>query len=125
MVKRAAEALAETLDVEVQPDHLERLAKCRPASALAELIWNAVDADATTIHVRFFRNLLTGIDAIEIEDNGRGIGGEGEDPNELFRRLGGSWKRHKRRTTTGRAVHGQAGEGRFKAFALGDSVRWT
>lgn len=125
MAKRTVEVRAEMLDVEVQPDHLERLAKCRPSSALAELVWNALDADATKVSVRFLRNGLTGIDAIEVADNGSGIGGEGEDPNDLFRRLGGSWKRHRGRTTKGRAMHGQAGEGRFKAFALGESVRWT
>lgn len=125
MARRGAQARTETLEVEVQADHLEGLAKCRPSSAVAELIWNALDADAEHVSVIFQRNSLGGLESIEVSDDGHGVGGEGEDPNELFRRLGGSWKRRERRTRTGRAVHGQAGEGRFKAFALGDSVTWT
>jgi hypothetical protein len=33
--------------VQVEGDHLKRLASSRPVQAVAELIWNAVDADAT------------------------------------------------------------------------------
>lgn len=115
----------ETLDVEVQADHLARLAKCRPSSAIAELIWNALDADAENVTVTFSRNPFGGLESVSIVDDGHGIGGEGEDPRDLFRRLGGSWKRRQRRTKAGRAVHGQAGEGRFRAFALGDIVTWS
>jgi hypothetical protein len=37
--------------VEVQEDHIERLANARPIQAIAELIWNGVDADANRIIV--------------------------------------------------------------------------
>ena len=37
--------------VEVQPDFLERQAKAQPIAAVAELIWNGLDADATAITV--------------------------------------------------------------------------
>jgi hypothetical protein len=49
---------------EVPNIHLERLAKCRPAAALAELVWNALDADASEVRVEFKRNALSGIQAI-------------------------------------------------------------
>jgi hypothetical protein len=115
----------ETLEVEVQADYLERVAKCRPSSAIAELIWNALDADATRVSVEFVRNVLGGLETLKIIDDGHGIGGEGEDPNALFCKLGGSWKKTRRTTASGRVLHGQAGEGRFRALALGDSVTWT
>jgi hypothetical protein len=112
------------LDVEVQEDHLERLATCRPSAGLAELIWNSLDADATEVRVEFVRNGLGGVETIRVIDDGVGIGGEGQDTDSLFRKLGGSWKQAHRETRSGRAVHGQAGEGRFKAFALGNTVTW-
>ena len=50
------------LDVEVQEDFVEKLAAARPAQALAELIWNGLDAEATrvtctgiTVHLDFPR----------------------------------------------------------------------
>jgi hypothetical protein len=36
------------VNVEVRPDFLERQAKAQPVQALAELIWNGLDADATS-----------------------------------------------------------------------------
>ena len=38
--------------VEVQPDFLERQSKARPVQAVAELIWNGLDADASRVDVR-------------------------------------------------------------------------
>jgi hypothetical protein len=39
-----------TVEIQVQNDHLERLAHVRkPILAVAELIWNAVDADADKV----------------------------------------------------------------------------
>lgn len=112
------------LEVEVQGDHLERLARCKPSSALAELIWNALDADAMNVVVEYQRNGIRGIERVVIRDDGDGIGGEDNDASELFRRLGGSWKKGSRYTHCGRVLHGQAGEGRFRAFALGNMVTW-
>jgi hypothetical protein len=39
--------------VEVQPDYLEKITRAKPPQALAELIWNSLDADARTVSVRF------------------------------------------------------------------------
>ncbi len=113
------------LKVEVQGDHLERLARCSPPVALAELIWNALDADATSVNVRFVRTGLDGVDRIVVEDAGAGIGIDKKPTDELFSRLGGSWKATAGHTKQGRVLHGKAGEGRFKAFALGDRVEWA
>ena len=41
-----------TITVEVQPDHLQTLAKVkRPLVAVTELMWNGLDADASQIDV--------------------------------------------------------------------------
>jgi hypothetical protein len=37
--------------IEVQEDFLERQAKAPPIQALAELIWNGLDAEATRVDV--------------------------------------------------------------------------
>jgi hypothetical protein len=38
-----------TFEIQVQDDHLQRISQVRkPILAVAELIWNAVDADAST-----------------------------------------------------------------------------
>lgn len=42
---------AEELNVEVKDDFIERQSKASPIQALSELIWNALDADATEIGV--------------------------------------------------------------------------
>jgi hypothetical protein len=68
------------LEVEVQGDHLERLARREPSSALAELIWNALDADATNVSVEFPRNGSGGVERVIVSDDGHGIGGYGATP---------------------------------------------
>ena len=53
---------AKTFEIPVQDDHLERIAQTRkPILALAELIWNAVDADATHIDVILVDDDLDGL----------------------------------------------------------------
>lgn len=41
--------------VEVQPDFLERQCQAKPIQAVAELIWNGLDADATRVAVDLVR----------------------------------------------------------------------
>lgn len=109
--------------VEIQPDFLERQAKASPITAVAELIWNGLDADATAITVGLEDDQLGGLKKIIVTDNGLGMP-HAEAPT-LFRNLGGSWKRHGARTKQrNRQLHGQEGRGRFKAFALGRAVDW-
>lgn len=76
--------------VEVQPDFLEKITRAKPPQALAELIWNSLDADARTVSVRFGYNDLGRISKIQVRDNGTGIAYD--KAPELFKRLGGSWK---------------------------------
>ena len=114
---------AKMLQIEVQHDHLERIAQTRkPILALAELIWNAVDADATRIDVLIY-NDLNGLEAIEVADNGHGI--PYADAESLFKRFGWSWKHSCRRSIEeSRILHGKDGCGRFRAFSLGRVVHW-
>lgn len=112
------------ITVEVRDDHLETLAQTKPMAALAELIWNALDAEATEVRVEFIENDLTGLDMIRIADNGHGL--HYEDALLVFRNLGGSWKREGVRTHGHkRLLHGKFGKGRFRAFSLGNSVCWN
>jgi DNA-binding transcriptional MerR regulator len=110
--------------VEVQGDHIEALTRVsRPIYAIEELIWNALDADATKIEVSFFTNQIGGIDKIAVKDDGSGI--PREDAETAFKYLGGSWKKNAKTTRNkGRLLHGKSGKGRFKAFALGQHVEW-
>lgn len=104
-------------------DFLDRLT-ARPARALAELVWNALDADATKVEVVFHRNAMEGIEAVEVRDNGHGM--THEQAVSAFGALGGSWKRIERQSKgLHRELHGSAGRGRFLAFGLGGvQVRW-
>ena len=119
--------LAEWRDVTVtvQRDHLARLARrASPIQAIAELIWNSLDADANAIEVTLSENLLGGLEVIEVSDNGTGM--RFQEALKYFGRLGGSWKQP--RTTTyidHRPLHGKLGRGRFRAFGAGQMVEWT
>jgi hypothetical protein len=109
--------------VEVQTDFLERQTKALPVQAVAELIWNSLDADATQIDIEFGSDRLGGMSTISIGDNGHGI--PYLDAPGLFRNLGGSWKKRGALTKEKkRFLHGQDGQGRFKAFALGRVADW-
>jgi hypothetical protein len=115
---------AKTFEIQVQDDHLQRISQVRkPILAVAELIWNAVDADADRIDVVLHDDNLGGLKAIEVADNGHGI--PYPDAEDLFSRLGGSWKQggHRSREKR-RMLHGKEGRGRFRAFALGRVVDW-
>jgi hypothetical protein len=113
-----------TFEVQVQDDHLQRIAQVRkPIFAVAELIWNAVDADADRVDVVLHSDQLGGLKAIEVSDNGHGI--PYLDAEDLFSRLGGSWKLGRHRSHEKRRIlHGKEGRGRFRAFALGRAVDW-
>ena len=45
-----------TITVQVKEDHLEQLARSKPMAAMAELIWNALDAEASEVRVEFVEN---------------------------------------------------------------------
>jgi len=110
--------------VSVGADHISALSRARkPVLGIAELIWNALDADATRVRVVLTPNDLRGIESILVEDNGTGI-----SPSELetaFGQLGDSWKRQATVTKSlGRVLHGKKGVGRYRALGIGDNVTW-
>ena len=109
--------------VQAQPDHIESLSKSAPVSALEELIWNALDADAREVRVDLITNPLGAVDAVRVSDDGTGI--DVLKIDSTFGSLGGSWKRGESKTEqSNRRLHGRHGRGRFKAFALGTHVEW-
>jgi Histidine kinase-, DNA gyrase B-, and HSP90-like ATPase len=109
--------------VQVKKDHIEALvATKKPIHAIAELIWNSFDADATKVSVRFEYNALSALERVRVQDNGAGI--DFQEAVQLFGNLGGSWKNEKRRTASGRNLHGKSGKGRFRAFSLGSLIEW-
>ena len=111
------------LEVHAQEDFVEKLTAARPAQALAELIWNGLDAEATRVSVEADRGELK-INAIRVRDNGHGI--PPEEAEALFGSLGGSWKRQARKSKHGtRMLHGEEGKGRFRALALGRVAEWS
>ncbi|WP_405807695.1 ATP-binding protein [Streptomyces sp. NBC_00210] len=113
-----------SITLRVEQDHVEGVAKLNdPVGAVVELIWNALDADATNVTVEIERNDLDGIGKVTVSDDGHGM--PSESVPSYFDKLGGSWKKtalvsiDKRR-----AMHGRNGQGRVRAFALGVNVRW-
>ena len=65
------------LTLKAKNDHLQKVAKTSDfVKALAELVWNSLDADATEVNVIFSLNALGGIDSIVVTDNGSGISKE-------------------------------------------------
>lgn len=102
-------------------DFLEKTSTTSPIQAIAELIWNGLDAGANNIVVTFIQNGLTGIDAVVVNDDGEGI--NPERIKNFFGDLGESWKREASRYH-GRALHGKKGIGRCKSFSIGNRVKW-
>jgi hypothetical protein len=79
-------SVVEEIQVEVRPDFLERQSRAQPVQALAELIWNSLDPDATTVGVEFDQDGLGGISKIVVSDNGDGIVREAERRQTLDHR---------------------------------------
>ena len=112
-----------TITVQAKADHIASLANATPLSAIEELVWNALDADAREVKVDLVTNPLGAVDAVRVSDDGAGIDIARVD--DTFGSLGGSWKRADG-VTHGlhRRLHGRRGRGRFKAFAIGLNCEW-
>jgi hypothetical protein len=119
-----SEGQVQTLQTKAGNDHLVKVASVRdPIRALAEFIWNAVDADATKVDVTLEANPLGGLSAVVIVDNGTGI--SLERASNSFASLGDSWKTKSRVTQVfKRPVHGKAGRGRYRFFSLASQAKW-
>jgi Histidine kinase-, DNA gyrase B-, and HSP90-like ATPase len=110
------------LTVSVEQDHLERLIKS-PVHGLGELIWNSLDADATTVDVKVVMQPLGGPESVTVTDDGTGM--SLEHVETYFSHLGGSWKKNATTTDRGRRLHGRAGQGRWAAYGLGEVIQWS
>jgi hypothetical protein len=120
---RRANVQSDTIKVVAQRDAFLRIARARPLSAIAELIWNSLDADANNVTV-YFDTAEFGLRSAIVEDDGQGA--TPDEAKEFFRRLGGSWKKAGARTPKhGRVLHGSQGQGRYKALSIGRSIKWT
>ena len=113
--------MSKQIYVQAQADHIESLFRGSPLSAIEELVWNALDANAREVRVDLVTNPLGAVEAVRVADNGTGI--DARQADRLFGYLGGSWKRDFRGSEQ-RMLHGRHGRGRFKAFALGSDVEW-
>ena len=110
--------------IELTAQHLHRFAAANPLDAVSELIWNGLDADATSINVTTEFDVIDTMSVISVSDNGSGI--PFREIAARFQRLGDSWKRTARFSKSGqRFLHGKDGQGRFKALSLGRVVQWT
>lgn len=115
--------MSKILDIGVEKDHIESLTKANGISSLMELLWNSLDADASEIRVEYKTNSLGGYEYIKIIDNGHGL--TYQKAQDVFSRLGGSEKKLKTQSPSGRQYHGKEGKGRYKGLALGDYVKFT
>jgi hypothetical protein len=96
----------------------------RPAKALAEAIWNALDVGADHVNVDFEFTELGALNTVTVVDDGEGM--NLEQARQGFDEYGDSWKsRIDARTHNGRSIHGQRGQGRYDILHLGQSVKWT
>ncbi|WP_327033715.1 ATP-binding protein [Micromonospora ureilytica] len=96
----------------------------KPIAAIAELVWNALDANATYVEVKLERSLTGAVDQIIVIDNGEGI--TPHQAQESFREYGDTWKSSRTHTAgRKRILHGKNGEGRLFALALGDHLTWN
>jgi hypothetical protein len=111
--------------LEAAEDHVQRLAReTDPLGAVKELIWNALDADATRVDVVLHRSPLGAVERVTVRDDGTGMAPEALAA--AFDRIGGSWKKWTSGTLLKqRTLHGSNGQGRLRAYALGDHIRWT
>lgn len=115
--------------VEVDADQFDRLARpTQPLAAVAELVWNSLDAEAGAVTVSIGRTELDAVDTVVVTDDGHGM--TNDESIRDFHKLGGSWKKvgtaGRRLSKNGkRSLHGSNGEGRFRAFALGRTAEWS
>ena len=109
------------IHVIAKPDFLQRLTTATQFESLAEIIWNGFDAGSKSVDVSLDLNELEGIEAIRVRDYGYGI--TFEKAGDFFGSLGDSWKKNQHKQDN-RVLHGKNGQGRFKAFGLGNNIEW-
>ncbi|MCM2317896.1 MAG: ATP-binding protein [Pseudomonas sp.] len=85
---------------------------------LSEYIWNAFDADATEVSVKYFPDELGAIQSLSITDNGTGI-----DP-ESHEKTFGAFKDSPKRKYYSPTIRGKKGLGRFSFHKIARYVIW-
>ena len=110
-----------SIQISPQQDFLERSWSAKPIDAVAELIWNGIDAGANNVEVEYQMGQLFNLEKVVVKDDGVGI--NSVKIQTLFGDIGNSWKQGNVKFK-GRTLHGKKGEGRFKAFSIGSSVLW-
>lgn len=64
----------EHVSVAVREDFVARQTRAKPIPALSELIWNALDGDASSVNIEFeHHDLAKGLSKIVIYDDGEGL----------------------------------------------------
>ena len=104
-----------TVDAELLRELGERLVG-KPHIALAELIKNSYDADATKVTIKFSPDE----DRIEVRDNGHGM--TLEDFRNYWMRIGTTHKSKKRSKNLGRQLTGSKGVGRLAVQFLANRL---
>src|SRR4051812_32069979 len=126
LTARLMETDPERVRFSIDAGHVRRLGAeliGRTDTALAELVKNAYDADATEVTLRFVNADEPG-GSVPIEDNGSGMGGD--DLVNGFMRLSTSHKIDEPLSPRfGRPRAGRKGIGRFAAQRLGNALRIT
>lgn len=119
---------AKTIKTNLNPDYMKAFEKKSPRAAICELIWNALDADATEVEVKLVRNELGsifeagGIYEIEVVDNGHGI--HHDQVEAHFGQLGFSAKKANPKSPGGRTMNGSKGQGRYTTYCLSSALYW-
>ena len=109
------EKLYFTVDAELLRELGERLVG-KPHIALAELIKNSYDADATRVTIKFSPDE----DRIEVRDNGHGM--TFEEFKNFWMRIGTTHKSKKRSKSLGRQLTGSKGVGRLAVQFLANKL---
>ncbi|MCP2243528.1 Histidine kinase-, DNA gyrase B-, and HSP90-like ATPase [Lentzea aerocolonigenes] len=97
--------------------------RASPVDILAELIWNALDAEAMNVETTVAIGGLDGPEEIVVWDDGHGM--PHDQVSDFFLTHGESWKRTGRFSPNiNRPLHGQLGRGRFLAYGIAERVEW-
>ncbi|MGW0355826.1 ATP-binding protein [Nocardia nova] len=115
MEKKAVQAGSDTI--------LELAERTSGVDIIAELIWNAIDAEASLVEVTINLTEFDAPDTIVVKDDGHGM--TYEEVSDYFFMQGESWKKKKRFSPKiKRPLHGWRGQGRLLVYGIADRVTW-
>ncbi len=113
------------LQINAGQDHIAKYVSANPIiTGITELIWNSLDANATTINIVTRDNGLNGFEYIDIIDDGHGC--TYMQAKNAFQYIGNSYKRNRDKTKDNkRSLHGSEGRGRYKALSIGNYLKFS